>query len=141
MKSDLKFSPDVLARNPGLKAELENVVPASKYGNNRTVAKGMVFASGEEAAGAAKLILLDERHLIFGLRLQTVFPLPELKSSYRADATFSDLIAGALRYHVVDFKGYETREFKLKAAAFKEHYGQEIEIWSRLNRELTRNIR
>ena len=117
------FSKDVLELNPGL-AEVIRTLPASKYRNARSEAKGLRFQSGREAAGVMDLVLQEEQHLIFGLRLQVRFPLPG-KTVYVADAVY---LYVELTPHVVDFKGIATREFKLKAKLFKERYGQDIEL-------------
>lgn len=124
------FSEDVRRLNPGLEEEL-TTVPASKYHNARTEGKGLRFQSGHEAAEISKLILLDERHQIFSLRLQVAFPLPG-KMIYRADAVYLD---EKLKVHVVDAKAWdiktkkflETPEFKIKRELFKERYGIQIE--------------
>ncbi len=97
--------------------------PASKYRNVRTEAKGLRFQSGKEAAGVANLILLEEQHEIFALRLQVPFPL-QARINYIADAVYLDRY---LKPHVVDFKGFRTPEYKLKKKLFKTKYGKEIE--------------
>jgi len=123
LKNELLFSEDVLKLNPELAKEL-TTVPASKYKNVRAVAKGLRFQSGHEAAEISKLILLDERHLIFALRLQVKFPLAG-GNSYIADAVYLD---DNLHAHVIDCKGFATKEFKIKAKLFRERYGREIEL-------------
>lgn len=118
----LPFSEDVLKLNPGLRqAETK---PASKYGNARAEAKGLRFQSGHEAAEISKLILLDERHLIFSLRLQVRFPLAG-ENTYVADAVYLD---ENLEPHIIDCKGFQTKEFKIKAKLFREKYKKEIEL-------------
>ncbi len=117
-----KVSPDVRVLNPELQA-IAKVGKPSKYGNAKTQVKGMLFDSGYEAAGVANLILLEQQYEIFALRLQVQFPL-QAKISYIADAVYVDKY---LKVHVVDFKGYATREYKIKRKLFKERYGQEIE--------------
>jgi len=117
-----KLSDDVKALNPelvGYKAS-----KPSKYGNIRTTAGGMTFASGKEAVEIGKLIIADEKHLIFGLRLQVGFPLHG-GNKYIADAVYLD---DKLEPHIIDCKGYQTPEFKIKAKLFKEKYGREIEL-------------
>ena len=125
---ELLVSEDVLKLNPELAKELATV-SASKYHNVRAEAKGLRFQSGHEAAEISKLILLDERHLIFSLRLQVKFPL-QGGNSYTADAVYLsfDEKINQLISHVVDAKGVRTPEFKLKARLFRERYGQEIEL-------------
>lgn len=116
------YSEDVLNLNPELRKI--SIVPASKYHNVRAEARGLSFQSGHEAAEISKLILLEEQRKIFGLRLQVRFPLAG-KTSYIADAVYLD---ESLEPHVIDCKGFQTKEFKLKAELFKEKYGREIEL-------------
>ena len=123
LENRLLVSEDVLKLNPELAKELATV-PASKYKNVRSEAKGLRFQSGHEAAEISKLILLDERHLVFSLRLQVKFPL-QGGNSYTADAVYLD---DKLNVHVVDCKGFATKEFKIKKKLFRERYGQEIEL-------------
>lgn len=117
------FSQDVIKLNPELTQATESQ-PASKYKNVRTEAGGLRFQSGHEASEIMKLVLLDEKHLIFGLRLQVKFHLAG-GNSYIADAVYLD---EKLRAHVVDAKGVLTKEFKIKAKLFAEKYGKEIEL-------------
>lgn len=119
---ELHMSDDVRTLNPGL-IESVNTVSPSKYHNARTEAKGMTFQSGREAAGVATLILLEEQHKTFALRLQVRFPLPG-KIFYVADAVYLD---DKLQPHVVDFKGFATKEYKLKKRLFKSTYEHDIE--------------
>jgi hypothetical protein len=118
------FSPDVIKLNPQLSGQTVAVSP-SKYHNARTEAAGMQFASGKEAGGVANLIMLEEQKLIFALRLQVRFPLAG-GIVYVADAVFCQLVDGILSTRVVDFKGFKTKEYKLKRRLFKERYGMDI---------------
>ena len=117
-----EFSEDVLKLNPELRNKAATV-PASKYKNAKAEAHGMRFQSGKEAAGVANLILLEEQKIIFALRLQVRFPLAG-GIIYVADAVYLD---ENLEAHVIDFKGYRTKEYKLKRKLFRERYGKEIE--------------
>jgi len=119
----MTYSKEFLELNPELAAELKTV-PASKYHNARAESRGMRFQSGHEAVEIGKLIILDEKHMIFALRLQVKFPL-QGGNSWTADAVYLD---ERLVVHIVDAKGYETKEYKIKAKLFKERYGQEIEL-------------
>jgi len=123
--SETAYSEDVLALNPELATTLITQ-PASKYKNVRAESKGLRFQSGHEAAEISKLILLDEKHLIYGLRLQVKFPL-QGGNSWTADAVYLD---SKLQVHVVDVKpdNYQTKEFRIKAKLFKEKYNKEIEL-------------
>ena len=116
------FSPDVLALNPQLKNEVATVTP-SKYHNARAESKGMTFQSGHEASVISSLVLLEERKLIFALRLQVRFPLAG-STVYVADACYLD---DKLEPHIIDAKGVRTPEYRLKKKLFKEKYHKEIE--------------
>lgn len=125
-------SDDTLKRNglsrgdraPRNDARATTARPA-KYHNARTEAKGLVFQSGHEAAVIRGFILAEEQHKIGGLRLQVRFLLPG-GVVYVADATYFDMVLG-LTFHVIDAKGYRTREYRNKAKQFKAIYGREIE--------------
>lgn len=120
----MTYSDEVMKLNPELAAMLKTV-PASKYHNARAEAKGMRFQSGREAVEIGKLVIAEEHKAgVFALRLQVKFPL-QGKNSYTADAVYLD---ENLRVHVIDVKGMETPEFKIKAKLFKEKYGQEVEL-------------
>jgi hypothetical protein len=69
------MSADVLALNPELRQASGTGNSASKYHNAKAEAHGMTFASGHEAAVISGLILAEQQHKIFGLRLQVRFPL------------------------------------------------------------------
>lgn len=117
-----KISPDVLALNPEL-GRVARTVPASKYHNARAEVKGMRFQSGREASGVASLILLEDQKKIFSLRLQVRFPL-HAGLIYTVDAVYLD---EKLKVHVIDFKGFSTKEYRLKKKLFFEKYNQKIE--------------
>jgi len=116
------FSKDVLALNPEL-AKATVSVPASKYHNVKAEVHGMRFQSGHEAAGVATLILLEEQKKIFALRLQVRFPVSD-KITYIADAVYLD---EHLEPRIIDFKGFASKEYKLKRKLFKQRYGKDIE--------------
>ena len=118
----MTYSEDVKKLNPELGQQVATV-PASKYGNAQTEAHGMSFQSGKEAAGVSQLILLEKQKMIFALRLQVRFPLAG-GIIYVADAVYLD---EKLEPHILDFKGYSTKEYLLKKKLFKEKYGKEIE--------------
>lgn len=116
------ISDDVRALNPNL--SLLRTASPSKYKNVRTEANGLLFQSGHEASVVGNLILLEEQHRIFGLRLQVRFPLPG-DTVYVADAVYLD---EKLEPHIIDAKGALTKEFKIKRKLFKERYGRDIEL-------------
>lgn len=116
----MTYSEDVVRLNPELGV---TAVLASKYHNAKTEARGMIFQSGHEAEGVVRLVVLEEHHQIFALRLQVRFSLPG-KTVYVADAVYLDK---QLQPHVVDYKGFKTQAYKIKKRLFRETYGQEIE--------------
>jgi hypothetical protein len=113
------YSDDVLRLNPEL-TQAPTVSP-SKYHNAHTDAAGMTFQSGKEAAGVAGLIMLEQQGIIFALRFQVRFGLPG-GIVYVADAVYCEPIDGVLQVVVKDFKGFETKEFKLKRKLFESTY-------------------
>ncbi len=118
------YSDEVLKLNPGLQA-LVKTIPASKYHNARAEARGMRFQSGREASEVGKLIIAEERKAgVFGLRLQVKFPLQGL-NSYTADAVYLD---ENLVVHIIEIKGYETPEWKIKRKLFESKYNHKIEV-------------
>jgi hypothetical protein len=117
------MSADVLALNPELRQASGTGNSASKYHNAKAEAHGMTFASGHEAAVISGLILAEQQHKIFGLRLQVRFPL-QGGVVYVADATYLD---EHLVGHVVDAKGFRNRAYINKAKQFKAQYGRTIE--------------
>lgn len=121
--SDIPMTPELIARNPELAAMVKSQVPAAKYHNAKAEASGMTFQSGHEAAGVAELILLEERHEIFALRLQVRFPLPGA-GTYVADAVYLD---AELQPHVVDFKGVRTPLYRRSKKQFEAKYPLKIE--------------
>lgn len=126
MNDRLPYSEDVLALNPELQSVVQPVSkPASKYHNVRTESKGLRFDSGHEAAEITKLIVAEEHKSgVFALRLQVRFPLPG-NIIYVADAVYLD---EKLQPHIIDCKGKQTYDSKLKFKLFKETYGQGIEL-------------
>lgn len=87
-----------------------------KYRNEPVVIDGRRYDSKREAAYCENLILMEKAGKIGGLELQKRFPLlgpkGELICTYIADAVFWDHEQDRLR--VVDVKGVETKEFRLK---------------------------
>ncbi len=120
--SDLNIDEVMLKRNPELAAMVKCQLPASKYHNAKSEAAGMTFHSGREAVRIGELILLEERHEIFGLRLQVRFPVAS-KITYIADAVYLD---EKLQVHVEDAKGILTKEYRIKKKLFEERYKVKI---------------
>jgi hypothetical protein len=117
-------SDDFMKLNPELRGSVDSTpTPASKYHNVKTEACGLKFDSGKEAAHCATLILLEKQYEIFCLQFQVRFPLPG-GIIYIADAVYLDK---QLWPHVVDCKGFKTKEYKMKRRLFRETYGRNIE--------------
>lgn len=87
-----------------------------KYRNEPVVIDGRRYDSKREAAYCENLILMEKAGKIGGLELQKRFPLlgpkGELICTYIADAVFWDHEQD--RFRVIDVKGVETKEFRLK---------------------------
>jgi len=128
----LSMRKQALAQYPAL-GHVEKTVPASKYMNVKAQAHGMRFDSGHEAEGVSALILAEEQHKVFGLRLQVRFPLPG-GIVYVPDAVYSILKDGLLMVVVEDFKAWDkklgqyryTGEYKIKKKLFESIYGIKI---------------
>jgi len=102
----------------------------SKYRNKPVVIDGRRYASEREAAYCENLILLEKAGKIGGLEFQKRFPLLGPKGAvictYVADACFWDHEQD--RFRVIDVKGYETKEFKLKRKMMRALKGIEVEV-------------
>lgn len=107
----------------------------NKYNAQRTEYGGRVYDSKKEAAFAADLALLQKEGEIVSAIPQVSIPLfppssglPVKKRTYRADfleilETFPD---GSFRARLVDVKGRDTRESKLKREIVTERYKVEV---------------
>ena len=98
------------------------MIRRNKYRAVRTQYNGRWFASKAEARYAAQLDMqrkaVDPRERVTDVKYQPRFPLPA-GITYVADF----LVAYADgRTEVVDVKGFETKEFKLKKKLFEQTY-------------------
>ena len=103
----------------------------NKYGvapkDERTV-EGIVFASKAEAHAYQTLKALYDTGQLISLKLQPRFPFP-MCFSYVAD--FDVTYADGSRF-IIDVKGMETPEFKLKRKCFAHFYPElKLEVWKR----------
>jgi hypothetical protein len=105
----------------------------NKYHNKKVYYDGHWFDSQKEKAYYIKLKLMEKANEIFGLELQKEFVLIETfklndktfrKMSYKADFTYLDCDG---KYHVIDTKGFRTKEYLLKKKLMAWKYGIEIE--------------
>lgn len=93
---------------------------APKYGNRKTVADGITFASAKEARRYGELKLLERAGQISELTLQPRFPLTVggLKvCTYVADFQYRDMLLDEIV--VEDVKGHKTREYIIKSKLFR----------------------
>ena len=98
----------------------------SKYGNTKTERSGVIFASKGEAALNDMLEGMQAAgEILFFLR-QVPFHLPG-GVIYRVD--FAVVAQTGIRY--LDFKGYETPEFKIKKKLVEALYPVRIELVAR----------
>jgi hypothetical protein len=111
------FSPDVLELNP----QLKGIAKGSKYGNIPTTIDGHRFASKKEARDYRMLKLWENAGQIANLKLQPKFKLAE-GITYIADFMWDDLHTG--KTHVLDSKGFKTKEFRIKEKLFRQLYPQ-----------------
>jgi hypothetical protein len=102
----------------------------SKYGNKKVVVDGIRFDSKREAAYYGELKMREKAGEVSAVELQKPFPLlghqGELMTTYKADFVFWD--NQEERYRVIDVKGVETKEFRLKRKMMRGLLGIEVEI-------------
>jgi hypothetical protein len=99
----------------------------SKFGNERIELDGIVFASKAEAKRYAELKALERAGEIAELELQPKFKLTvngvEV-CTYIGDFRYRHVATKKLVTE--DVKGFETKDFKLKAKLFKAVFGHDI---------------
>jgi Protein of unknown function (DUF1064) len=107
---------------------------ANKYNNKKTVVNGIKFDSKMEGEYYLFLIGLKEAGLIEEFELQPEFTLQAgfkkrglnfLPIKYKAD--FHVWLPDGTDY-VVDIKGFETADFKIKKKMFEKRYPQELKL-------------
>jgi len=102
----------------------------AKYRNVPVVIDGIRFASTKEGAYYAELKVREKIGEVSAVELQTPFALvgPDglLITTYKADFCFWDHIAD--RFRVIDVKGVETKEFRMKKRLMKSLKGIEVEL-------------
>lgn len=102
----------------------------SKYRNEPVVVDGVRFHSTGEAARWGELQLLERAGAITGLRRQVSYPLvvnAVLVATYVADFVYWE----GGREVVEDWKGVETKEYKLKAKLVEACHGITIRVTGR----------
>lgn len=101
---------------------------ANKYGAKKVTVDGVTFDSGREAMVVARLWIREKAGEITGLKLQVPYELEVngvLICKYIADAVFYDKLAG--KFRVIDAKGFETRDFKIKKKLMLAIHNLEVE--------------
>lgn len=105
----------------------------NKYHNKKVIIDGIKFDSKKEMQYYIKLKMLEKAGKIRDLKLQVPFTLIETfkrgdktyrKMKYIADFTYYD---DKDTLHVVDTKGYRTKEYELKKKLMAWKFGIEIE--------------
>lgn len=105
----------------------------NKYHNKKVIIDGIKFDSEKEGNYYLKLKMLEKAGKIRDLRLQVPFVVLETfkvcdrtyrKTKYIADFTYFD---DKDKLHVVDVKGFKTKEYELKKKLMAWKYGIEIE--------------
>jgi len=101
----------------------------SKYGNTPVTIDGLRFDSKREAAYYSELKLREKAGEVDGVELQRPFSLfgtnGYLMAVYKCDFAFWDKVEG--RFRVIDVKGFQTKEFKLKRKMMRGLLGIEVE--------------
>lgn len=104
-----------------------------KYYNKKVIIDGIKFDSKKESQYYLKLKMLEKAGKIRDLKLQVPFVLIETfklndktyrKMKYIADFVYYD---DKDKLHVVDTKGFRTKEYELKKKLMAWKYGIEIE--------------
>ena len=104
-----------------------------KYHNKKVIIDGIKFDSKKESQYYLKLKMLEKAGKIRDLKLQVAFVLIETfklndktyrKMKYIADFVYYD---DKDKLHVVDTKGFRTKEYELKKKLMAWKYGIEIE--------------
>ena len=102
----------------------------SKYGNKKVTVDGIRFDSKREAEYYAALKLREKAGEVIGVELQRPFALlgnnGMLIATYKADFCFWDNVAD--RFRVIDVKGVETKDFKLKKKMMLGLLGINVEV-------------
>lgn len=132
----LARNPALAKRNPGL-CNPEKPKKASskgKYHSTKTWAMGICFDSAYEAHEVAILEMLLKAKEIKGYCMQPRFMLTEgTGSDSRAETYVADVVVflNDGSYEIIDYKGFETKVFKLKQKRFKQRFDLELKVKKR----------
>lgn len=101
-----------------------------KYRNEPVVVDGIRFDSKREAAYYGELQVRAKAGEVSAVELQKPFALlgPDglLVATYKADFAFWDHVED--RFRVIDVKGVETKEFRIKKRLMKSLKGIDVEV-------------
>lgn len=113
-------------------AELQTIqalpAKANKYGAVRTTIHGETFHSKREALHWLVLLQRERAGEIANIKRQVRYEIivaGEHICDYVADFTYTEIRPGS-GFVVVDVKGYETPEYKIKRALFRAVFGFDI---------------
>lgn len=108
-------------------------VKQNKYHNKKVEYDGIVFDSIKEKSWYIKYKLMEKSQEIWDLQRQVKFPLIETfklnDKTYRTTYYIADFVYldNDGKTHVIDVKGFKTREYLLKKKLMAWKYGIEIE--------------
>lgn len=118
-----------LTREEGRQLLSQKKKPTNKYNAKRVLLDGICFDSKAEANYYAALKLREKANEVTDIELQRWYDLivnGVLVARYRADFTFYDRLLRNRR--IIDVKGVETRDFKMKRKLMKACFGLDIEV-------------
>lgn len=96
----------------------------NKYHAERAEFKGHIYPSKKQARDARDLFLRLKAHDIICYCEEVPFEL-QGGIKYRADFV---VVENDFSVHILDSKGIQTKEFRLKRKLFREKYGRDIEV-------------
>lgn len=118
-----------LTREEGRQLLSQKKKRGNKFNAKRVLLDGICFDSKAEANYYAALKLREKANEVTDIELQRWYDLivnGVLVARYRADFTFYDRLLRNRR--IIDVKGVETRDFKMKRKLMKACFGLDIEV-------------
>lgn len=107
----------------------------AKYGNKRVESAGFSFASKGEAACHEMLQMRELAKEIRILQRQCQVYLSDAKILYKPDFKIEELATGKTVW--VEYKGFETPEWRIKRRLWLAYGPGELQIWKGSGRRLT----
>ena len=124
-----------LERRVRISNGLARVAKPTKYRNKKCIVEGEHFDSIHEGECWIALRAREQAHQIRDLRRQVKYDLCAYDVTRRIGVTVATYIADFVywdvadeREHVIDAKGFVTKEFTLKSRWFAAQYGVAIEL-------------